>query len=537
MRLAYYALLFTGLSCTWLQSAQAVSPPADELLYTTQRGDTLIDIGKQLNKPDDWKQLQKLNHIQNPRLIPTGSILHIPVALLRSEDAPAKVISVVGHAQADQQPLTPNSLLKSGTEIVTGSDGFVLLQFANGTHLAVQADSRVTLTALKKFTIGRTYDSTVKLQTGRVETQAAKTAGPSPRYRITTPSAVMSVRGTQFRVASDDTQTSRTEVTEGLVRVADADDQTAVGVAAGFGNIVTNDKPPMTPVALLPALDLTRLPTLQERPVIRFDLAASEGASAYRAQIADDAQFTRILRDHLFNSPSIKFDGLDDGKYWLRLRAVDRNGLEGLDAQREFVLKARPEPPFVIQPANNGKLSGEHVTFNWTLADDAASYHLQIAQQADFHTITTDADKLSGNTYTPAQALAPGVYFWRIASIRSDGDRGPYGDVRQFTLKPMPATPPPPVIGADSIQLSWSGEPGQTYELDIARDRQFKEALQHYTLSKPEISLPKPSWGIWFFRVRATDADSYVNPYTTTQRFEIPFGEWYWWHNSHPADE
>ncbi|WP_124951479.1 FecR domain-containing protein [Sulfuriferula thiophila] len=529
-----HSLLAISLSFFLASASYAATSPPDALTYTTRQGDTLIEISKQLTKPADWKKIQLVNHIHNPKLIPVGSSIQIPVSLLRSEDAPAKVISVVGTAQLNQQPLTSKTMLVSGSEIITGNDGFVLIQLANGTKLAVQADSHVTLAALKKYTIDQTFDSTVKVQKGRIETEAAKTTGTAPRYRIMTPSAVMSVRGTQFRVAADATQTSRTEVTEGLVRVGDASDSEAVGVAAGYGNIVDNGKPPMQPIALLPAPDISQLPALLERPTLRFNLIPLAKRITYRAIIADDEKFDHVLRNKLFDSSTIKFDGLADGKYWLRVRAVDQNGLEGLDAQYAFALKARPEPPFIMHPINKGKISGDQVTFNWALVDDANSYHLQLSTQPDFSTISIDANDIKNNEFTSTQKLTPGQYFWRIASIRGDHDQGPYGDLLQFTLKPMPALPPPPEVGANSMHLSWPGEPGQTFELDIAQDRLFTEGVQHHALTQPEITLPKPIWGTFFFRIRATDADGYVNPYTATQRFELPL-ELDWFRAPKPA--
>ncbi len=339
IRTSLISLLSIAVTCIMAQASYAASGAVDELVYKTQQGDTLIGIGSQLSNPSDWKQIQRINHINNPKLILVGSTLHIPVTILRSEDAPATVISVEGNAQVNQQPLVAGALLTSGNEIVTGKDGFALIKLANGSKLAVQAGSHITLTALKKYTIDQTFDSTVNLQKGRIETEATKTNSASPRYRIITPSAVMSVRGTQFRVATDETKTSRTEVTDGLVRVADMsdNDSAAVGIAAGYGNIVDNGKPPTPPVALLPAPDVTTLTKLQERPVVRFDLTPVANAKRYRAQIATDAQFEKTLRDQLFDTTAIKFDGLGDGAYWMRVRAVDNIELEGINAQLAFV--------------------------------------------------------------------------------------------------------------------------------------------------------------------------------------------------------
>lgn len=54
------------------------------------------------------------------------------------------------------------------------------------------------------------------------------------------------------------------------------------------------------------------------------------------------------MLDGTFETPTAKWADLPDGRYLLRVRGTDRTGLEGLNADRAFVLKARPEPPFII---------------------------------------------------------------------------------------------------------------------------------------------------------------------------------------------
>jgi hypothetical protein len=119
--------------------------------------------------------------------------------------------------------------------------------------------------------------------------------------------------------------------------------------------------------------------------------------------------------------------------------------------------------------------------------------------------------------------LAPGQYFWRLASLRASGDRGPYGDVLSFVLFAPPAQPEPPKIGDGDMEFRWAGEPGQTFEFQLAQEPQFIKPLIEQKLSSPEILLPRPkNAGTYFMRFRAIDADGFVGPYTAAQRFQVP---------------
>ena len=205
----------------------------------------------------------------------------------------------------------------------------------------------------------------------------------------------------------------------------------------------------------------------------------------------------------------------------MRLRAVDALGLEGREARHAFRLKARPEPPFTSAPPNRGKLRAAGVEFSWAAAVEAAHYRFQLARGESFDAIVNEVKATNSTTYSVA-TLAPGEYFWRVASIRANGDQGPFGDAQRFVLLPPPANPEPPSENGDQLVFNWGGEPGQTFEFQVARDAKFANVLSNLKLSESRVSLIRPGPGRYFMRLRATDADGFVGPYTATQTFELP---------------
>ena len=71
----------------------AVADPAT-YRYTAQQGDTLIALGQSLlERPAEWPRLQQINRITNPRRIPVGQVIQIPVTMLR-----AKEVAILGEA-------------------------------------------------------------------------------------------------------------------------------------------------------------------------------------------------------------------------------------------------------------------------------------------------------------------------------------------------------------------------------------------------------------------------------------------------------
>jgi hypothetical protein len=158
---------------------------------------------------------------------------------------------------------------------------------------------------------------------------------------VTTPTSIIGVRGTQFRVAFEDpaSGTARTEVLEGKVRTDNALQKVGSDVGGGFGVAVKPNEREIKVVQLLPALPESALPAKIGRGEDRqanWTVAALSGAAAYRAEIARDEQFSQIVQDAKSNAPSLDFSRVPNGAYYARVRGVDASGIEGYNAMRRI---------------------------------------------------------------------------------------------------------------------------------------------------------------------------------------------------------
>jgi hypothetical protein len=523
-RLAVAALLLSvSLHCT-------ADPANSFLTYRTTAGDTLIGIGREfLQRPGNWVALQRLNGVANPYSMPIGAALKIPFALLRREPATARVSMVTGRALAGDKVLAAGGSLDSGEVVTTGDEGYATLVLADGSTLTLQPRTRLRLDSLQQIRGTNASINRISLDRGRVEAETVPQRSPAAQHHLRMPAVVLSVRGTRYRAAVKDVAgRSLAEVTQGKV---------AIGMSAargrllhqGFGVAAAPGKALPAPTALLPAPNLADVAELQQRLTLRFRFAPLAAATAYRVQVAVDQNFHEVLGERVVAAPEAKLPAPDDGDYWLRVRGIDQHGLEGLDGLMQFRIRARPEPPFPSQPRNGGKAGSDSLQFRWAAVASAERYDLQIARENDFSNVLAASAQTADTSYSPSEPLAPGEYFWRVASVQADGKHGPFGDVQRFQLRAPPATPEPPVIDDKDMHFAWSGEEGQTFEFQLARDAQFNSVIETLRLAQPEAKLQRPEAGTYFMRVRATDSDGFVGPYTTTQRFEIPRDPPWWW--------
>jgi hypothetical protein len=533
--------------CTSLRAADDLWP------YRVQVGDTLIGVRDRLMVPGaDWQVLQRINRVPNPRQLVPGSSLQIPVPLLRQQALTAEVVHTHGDVQVQRagaafQALTGGQVLAAGAVVRTGAQSSAVLRFADGTRVMMRPDSTLKMERSVKLGNSEVVETQLRLESGSVDSSVPPAKDPKrpARFEIRTPLANLGVRGTEFRTTASATQ-SAVEVLEGTVAGASTGSAAAAGAGAGAGAGAASEQAVKAgygtralasgvevPRQLLAAPDLKALPARVERLPVQLPWVASTGAAAYRAQVfsADTAQ--SLVLSGVFEGPSARWaDDLADGRYELRVRAIDGAGLEGLDATAAFTLKARPEPPFSTRLPSAQQVIDEAPLFTWARNATAARYRLQIADTPDFAAPRFDQADLTVNELRVP--LPVGTHHWRLASIRDNAgvaDLGPWGDALTLTRV---APPPAPVSKApqttsDGVLLAWAQGDAVRFQVQVSRDPEFKQLVREETVDAAQWLLRQPEPGRYFVRVRSIDASGFTGPYGQAQQVDVARATPWWW--------
>lgn len=498
---------------------------AAEWIYTVQDGDNPWNLTERyLAGIKYWPRIQTLNRINDPQHIPPGTRLRIPVEWLRRVDAIAKVAAAHGQAELRgkraARPLTVGMQLRSGDVIQTGKDANVTLEFADGSRVLVHAEGELHLDALGSFENTDYYDTQVRLTQGRMENLVAPLGKGPGRFEISTPAAVTAVRGTRYRVNAASNAT-RSEVLEGKVAVNTS--ASGVDVDAGYGTVATASAAPSAPVVLLPQPDLTALPLRVERVPVAFSVPALANAKAYRFQLAADTQFDSPLFDGRADGTRLRAIDVPDGHYFLRVRGIDAQGLEGLSADHAFELDARPEPPLLTTPAPGAGVPEEKPPMSWGESATVTRYHLQVARDDKFTELVMDDDAITASHATTPQALPPGLYHWRVASVTDAEGQGPYSDTQQFRRLPPAPAMEAPAVDKEHMSVRWrAGEPGQTFQFQLASDENFSTPAIDMHVDGAEAKFKRPKGGAYFMHVKTIDSDGVEGAYGTVQKIEVP---------------
>ena len=348
---ALFTLLVFAFSGT-VPVAFAEEPPLEIIV---KPGDTLNELCKQyLQDPARCMEIARINQLKNPDRIEPGEKITIPAAFLKEK--PVQVIKgtvtfVKGAVAArekdatDWRPLSLHDPVLQGSRVRTGPDGSAELSFEDNSLLLLRPGTELDVTTIQRESGG--FVKRFFLGIGRLVSKAVKQVSAPSRLEIRTETAVAGSRGTRFCLTVLEDRTTRAEVQEGTIGVSAMG--TEVEVREGEGTIVKQGMPPSPPIRLLPLSAPTDLkPRYSAMPVV-IQLASVEGARQYRAALTRDIEGRDVVAEQIL-APGEAFQasGLEDGSYYLHLRSIDEQGLEGLEGEPSVVqvlLERQPPAP------------------------------------------------------------------------------------------------------------------------------------------------------------------------------------------------
>lgn len=398
--------------------APAITAEAPALRYVTQPGDTLLGLAERgLVRPQDWQKVARLNGVADPHLLPTGKTLVVPLALLRREALTAKVAAFSGDVKIGGAPVKAGMTLGAGSVIETGANSFVTLVLADDSRVTLPSQSRVRVETLDRIVLDGRIDRKFAIEAGRAEFGVTPRARAEDRFLVRTPVAVAAVRGTEFRLAHDAASgNSVVSVMEGDVASRPLAAAGEVDVGAGKGAVLGAG--PTKLATLLPAPVLARPGRVLDEPEVAFSVAPASGVRRH-VQLARDAGFVDLFAEAESGEPEIRFSGVENGTLYVRVTAIDADGVEGLastyaiDRFRtglEASAGTPPGRPRRTQFRWQGSGGGNPV-YDFVLARDEA-----LADRVVDAPGLADAGMMVTN-------LAPGDWYWRVRMTLREGGK------------------------------------------------------------------------------------------------------------------
>lgn len=424
MKKLLLGMLVLCLSCSFVGAEEA----APDYPYRVKRGDNLTRLSRDvLDQPSRWPDVAKYNKLPNKHLIYPGEILRIPYEWLKNYPASARIEDVSGEVRLNSQPAKVGDEVTQGGVIETFANASALLILPDGSSMSVLENTRLRATRLDRKKDGDYFSAELGLDEGRVDATKKKYpyANQAP-LSIRAKNATIGIRGTHFRLGQEGGNTLA-EVENGLVAFEAGKSAAALALSGGQGSLADGVNPPAV-IPLLPAPQYPDMPTEFSRGVVSFTMPEMEGARGFRGEVAKDAGFTKIIAPVRADNHLIKLAMLGDGHYWLRLRAVDKHGLQGLAANVPFAIKI--VPPITVTP-EAPTFSSEKLLTRWR-GEAGFRYELQIADNEKFVyplvSIITQDNELG------VPRPESGRYYMRLRATDADGQAGQWSEIQVFSV-------------------------------------------------------------------------------------------------------
>jgi hypothetical protein len=263
---------------------------------------------------------------------------------------------------------------------------------------------------------------------------------------------------------------------------------------------------------------------------VAFRWYATAGATTYRLQIANDANFSSVVRDKIGLTSTYytlaSGEELGEGVYYWR---VSPNGTSSPNIWRFTVSRAAPAAPSFTAPSDGFATNSTSVPVAWGAVPDALTYDIQLDDNSNFSSPTANVTGLTSPTYT-FTSLSNALYYLRVRSVNNLGVPGRWSSVRRFTVDTVapnaPALSAPTEGGASNSTtptLSWRAVTGATrYQVQIDNDSNLASPLESVEVTTTSFRPTNPlNQGTWYWHVRTRDAAGNWSPWSEIRSFRV----------------
>jgi hypothetical protein len=269
-------------------------------------------------------------------------------------------VKVVG--SPDWQDANTSAVLRKGDLVRTGRDSAAEITFFDGTVVHIRPDSLITIeetTQNRKTGASRVVWN---ISSGQADYRAGPRSNPDSTSETNTPSG----RVRHGELAQGDINVAASGATDVRVFRGTSDVETKAGQKVTLapneglkvdasGQAAAKVALPAVPVLVSPAPDSELLYANPGHATTLLLWKDVSGAQSYRVMVDFTPQFYRPLVDQVRKGTSVELRGLDVGKYYWKVSAIDKANVEGSPSEsarftvaRAAGSAAQPPPPLTI---------------------------------------------------------------------------------------------------------------------------------------------------------------------------------------------
>ncbi len=198
-------------------------------------------------------------------------------------------------------------------------------------------------------------------------------------------------------------------------------------------------------------------------PTFSWSSTAGPGGT-YTLEYARDAAFTsgKVIESGITVATFTPSVVLGEGTWYWHVQAHNTGGSSGYQVTPfSFTIDTQaPGVPALLSPAQNSYTNDNTPDFSWSsTAGGGGAYTLQYSPDANFISNVTTVADLANAFYTPAAALADGVWHWRVKARDLANNESAYSIPWSLTIDIAPPPAPSNFViqpGHEKCKLSWT---------------------------------------------------------------------------------
>jgi hypothetical protein len=235
--------------------------------------------------------------------------------------------------------------LKQSDGVKTGDASFAQLAFTDGVDVMIDPNSTVMIRESKMDRLDQSIRRDIALVRGGLLTTLTASAKERNTLRLQAGSSQSEVRSGKFWASATEERRVKLSNYDGTMKVSANKEE--VQLAANEGTVVETGKPPMKPVQLLnpPKLHWERIDSTIYGPDVLLAWSAVPNSAEYRAEISPSKEFNRDIRSFSSAAASFRLRNIPLGILYLRLYAVDKLGLRGIESSIYTIVRIEDTQP------------------------------------------------------------------------------------------------------------------------------------------------------------------------------------------------
>lgn len=236
-------------------------------------------------------------------------------------------------------------LYKEADGIKTEKKSMAKLDFVDGSYVIVDAE---TIAQVRSASIDKLYNATtteIEVTTGGVLASMSAEALKSSVFTLKAAQSNTTVNSSKFWAKKDEQESVSLSNYDGNALVRAGSKQ--VELAKDEGTIIVRGQDPLPPVKLLtaPLLTWPNSDSVTYNPNIVLEWTAVPNASYYEVDISTSSTFSYQVKTYTASGTSTELNAINEGAYFIRVRAFDKLKLRGLDSPVYKLLKNKDEQP------------------------------------------------------------------------------------------------------------------------------------------------------------------------------------------------